>query len=140
MTKRTPYEIVFNYKMVGKCDNPLTRDIQKLYAGLGAKEEKESVEELLEQNRATLKKQFDKKRKKPHLYQEGDLVLVEQKQPATGGSRKLDKRAREPYEIKNVIGNDRYVVEDIEGEQQSHRPCKGIVAVDRLIEIPKQSS
>ena len=64
----------------------------------------------------------------------------EQKLPATGESRKLNKRARGPYEIKTVIGNDRYVLEEIEGEQQSQRPYKGIVAVNRLIEVPKQSS
>ena len=74
------------------------------------------------------------------MYQEGELVLVEQKQPTTGESRKLDKRARGPYEIKKFIGNDRYVVENIEGEQRSKGPYKGIAAVYRLIEIPKQSS
>ena len=55
VTKRTPYDIVFNYKIFEKFDNPLKRDIQKSNVELGTKEEKESVEELLEQNRTTLK-------------------------------------------------------------------------------------
>jgi hypothetical protein len=34
------------------------------------------------------------------------------------------------------IGNDRYVIQDIEGEQQSNRLYKGIIAIDRLKLLP----
>jgi hypothetical protein len=41
-----------------------------------------------------------------------------------------------PYQIVKFIGNDRYMIQDIEGEQQSNRLCKGIIAVDRLKLLP----
>ena len=140
VTKRAPYEIVFNHRAVGRLDNPLTKEIQDLNREMGTAEPKESVENLLEANRVSLKEQFDKHRKAPYVYKPGDLVLVLSDPPATGESRKITKKKKGPYEVRKALGNDRYLIEDIEGEQQSQKPFKGIIAVDRLELIPKQSA
>ena len=53
---------------------------------------------------------------------------------------KINKENKGPYEVRKALGNDRYLIEDIEGEQQSQKPFKGIIAIDRLKLIPKQSA
>lgn len=77
------------------------------------------------------KRDFDKRRKPPHMYKEGDLALVEQKPVATGVSRKLHAPYAGPVVVKKVLPNDRYVVERITnsgGERKRER----IVAVDAM--------
>jgi transposase InsO family protein len=137
VTKRTPFDIIFTYKGGGTVDNPLTLEIKQLNERLGTETEKEPVEELLERNREKLSKQFDSKRKRPNIYEPGDLVLIKSEAVSTGESRKLEPKYRGPYEIVKVLDNDRYLVQDIEGEQQSARIYKGIISVDRLKLVPK---
>ncbi|KAJ8947333.1 hypothetical protein NQ314_008637 [Rhamnusium bicolor] len=81
-----------------------------------------------------------RKRKQAYHFKEGDLVLVRSEAPSTGTSRKLSPKYRGPYEVVKCVGNDRYLIQDIEGEQQSARLYKGIVAVDRLKPVKYESA
>ena len=65
---------------------------------------------------------------------------LERFSPSTDESRKLEPKKRGPYEITKVLRNDRYAVEDVEGEKQSNKRYQGVISVDRLEWIPKQSS
>jgi hypothetical protein len=60
-------------------------------------------------------KQFNKKRRPAVTFNTGNLVLVRTEVPAIGQCRKLSPKYRGPYEIVKFIGNDRYLVQDIEG-------------------------
>lgn len=113
VTKRTPYEIVFSNRAVGLHENPLTKEVHALNKEKGLEEAKTPVVELLEENRAKLKEQFDKKRKEARLYEPGDLVMILSTVPSTGESRKLERTKKGPYEIVKSVGNDRYLVTDI---------------------------
>lgn len=90
--------------------------------------------ERTENEQAKQKAAFDKKRKPPRNYQEGDLVLIRKNELPTSTSRKLAKPYSGPMKVKKVLPNDRYVVCDL---QNSHRTAKRaryekIVAVDRM--------
>ena len=87
--KRTPYEVVFTQRNVGLLDNPLTREIVALNRDIGLEEEQESVEELLEANRAKMQEQFDKKRKIAYEYQQ--FICVKNSKYYKGGSRKITR-------------------------------------------------
>lgn len=137
ITKQTPAELIFNYKPIGTGDSLLTREIQKINDEFGVEIEKEDVSELLEKNKKIISEQFNKKRKYAEKLEPGQLVLVRYEAPATGESRKLTEKYRGPYEVIKEIGNDRYLIQDIEGEKQSQRVYKGIIAIDRLKKIPK---
>lgn len=137
VTKRSPNEIVFNHKGFGISENPLTQEIVALNEELGNEDDKEDVETLLNKNKEKLELQYNKKRKSAPVYQSKDLVLVRSEAPSTGESRKLVPKYKGPYEVVKVLDNDRYLVQDIEGEQQSGRFYKAIVAVDRLKLVPK---
>lgn len=49
-----------------------------------------------------------------------------------GVSKKLIPKYRGPYEIKRVLPNDRYVVSDIMGFQNTQIPYDGILEASRL--------
>lgn len=139
VTKRTPFEIVFHHRSRGVANNPLTAEIIKLNEELNVEDEKEPVETLLAKNRDIQKRQFDKGRREAKEFKEGDLVMVRSEAPATGRSRKLEPKYRGPYEVVNALDEDRYLIQDIEGEQQSSRIYKGILAADRLKAVPLDS-
>lgn len=137
ITKRTSYEIVFNKKGVGTYTTPLTREILELNEKLKLPDEREPVTELLSKNSEKMKTIFDKRRKRAKNYEPGELVMVKSDTPSTGQSRKLEPKYKGPYEIVKTLDKDRYLVQDIEDEQQSSRFYKAIVAVDRLKPIAK---
>jgi hypothetical protein len=139
VTKRSPNEIVFSYKGFGLEENPLTQEIIQLNSEIqfNDKAEEEEIQSLLRKNQEKMKTQFDKKRREPPTYSEKDLVMVRCEAPSTGQSRKLTAKYRGPYEVVKALDNDRYLVQDIEGEQQSARIYKGILPVDRLKLVPK---
>ena len=132
VTKRTPSEIIFKFKPRGPSGSPLTAEIIALNEKIKETEEERPVEQLLEENRIKMKERYDKTRKEAEVFNVGDLVLVRGDTPSTGVSRKLEPKYRGPYEVVKSLGNDRYLVQDIEGEQQSSRMYKGTVPVDRL--------
>ncbi|KAK9711373.1 hypothetical protein QE152_g25489 [Popillia japonica] len=95
-------------------------------------------EQLLEENRVKMKNRYDKHRRPGYNYLPGDLVLVRTQPDTTSGtSHKLEVKYRGPYEIVKVLPGDRYLVQDIEGEQQSGRIYRAIVPIDRIKLIPK---
>ena len=86
-----------------------------------------------------MKEHYDKKRKASRQYEVGDLVMVLSQTPSTGESRKLEPKKRGPYKITKVLRKDRYAVGDIEGEKQSRKRYQGVISVDRLEFISKQT-
>ncbi|KAK2577955.1 hypothetical protein KPH14_000794, partial [Odynerus spinipes] len=137
VTQRTPYEIIFNKRGIGIHTDQLTREIIEFNETLDTVDERKPVSELLEENRVKQKEYFDKRRKSPYLYEKGDIVMVRSEPQATGQSKKLEVKYKGPYEIVKSLGNDRYLVQDIEGEQQSNRLYKAIVAVDKIKLVTK---
>jgi len=74
----------------------------------------------IEKAQETYKNNFVKKRKGHHGYQLGDLVAIKVTQFITG--KKLANKYMGPYEVIQVIRNDRYDVKkasDFEGPQQT---------------------
>lgn len=75
---------------------------------------------------------FNKKHKEASQYKVGDFVMVANTDTTSGTSKKLIPKFRGPYEIKAVLPNDRYVVNDIVGFQWSKIPYEGIIDASRI--------
>ncbi|KAJ8914420.1 hypothetical protein NQ315_017515 [Exocentrus adspersus] len=90
------------------------------------------VEALLEKNQEKMRKQFNRGRREPREYKPGELVLVRAEVSSTGQSRKLYPKYKCSYEVVKSVGNDRYLIQDIQGENQSEKLYKGIISIDRL--------
>lgn len=66
------------------------------------------------------------------MYKENDLVVIENITTATGGSKKLEPKFKEPYQVKKVLPHDRYVIKDIDGQQWCQRYYEFIYAADKM--------
>lgn len=90
--------------------------------------------EKIRSTQAKQKQYFDKKRKKPQVYKEGDLVVIIKQVQSTGTSRKLIAPYSGPMIVKAVLPNDRYVVRDMENSHRTRKTSKyeKTVAVDRI--------
>lgn len=74
-------------------------------------EAKRSIEKIQREN----KKIYDKKRKTPLSYREGDLVAIKRTQK--GPHLKLAHKYLGPYEVAKVLRNHRYLVRKIGGNE-----------------------
>lgn len=74
-------------------------------------EAKKNIEKIQQENR----KNYDRKRKEPTSYREGDLVAIKRTQQ--GPHLKLAHKYLGPYEITKVLRNHRYLLRKVgEGE------------------------
>ncbi|KAJ8913780.1 hypothetical protein NQ315_002686 [Exocentrus adspersus] len=134
----TDSEPVRKYRGIGLKDNPLTVEINRLNdnkmkeIGLDRESKVDKVAELLEKNREKQSEYYNRHKVETKKYNLGDLVMVRDQISSTGDSRKLRPRYRGPYKVSKVLDQDRYVVEDITGEQQSGKPYKTILSSERL--------
>jgi hypothetical protein len=56
----------------------------------------------------------------------GDFVMIRNVDVTPGINKKLLPKFRGPYEVKKCLGNDRYLIGDIEGFQITQIPFEGI--------------
>lgn len=107
----TPFELIFGVKMKQREDLDILSIMDEETAQL-FNEERLALRELAKQNIQTIqtenKKTYNKKCKKPPMYQAGDLVAIKRTQFGTG--MKLRKKYLGPYQVSRVNGNHRYEV------------------------------
>lgn len=74
----------------------------------------------------------NRKRRTANQYNKGDYVMIKNFDSTAGVSRKLIPKFKGPYKVSKVLRNDRYVLEDVEGFQQSRIPYVGVWAVANI--------
>lgn len=84
---------------------------------------KENIEKVQQENKRT----YDKKRKKPLSYREGDLVAIKRTQ--RGPHLKLAHRYLGSYEIIKVLRNHRYLLRKV---SESEGPAQTSSAADYM--------
>ncbi|KAK9739907.1 Integrase zinc binding domain [Popillia japonica] len=78
------------------------------------------------------KGKYDQKHKPPKVYKNGDFVMIVNTDVTPGVNKKLLPKYRGPYKIDKVLGNDRYLISDIEGFQLTRIPFSGIYESSRM--------
>lgn len=126
-TGKTPSELFFGVNQRGLvhdqlkdvvCDEP-TLTIPSL------PHIKLEAAQRIAKNQSQQKTHFDAKHKIPRQYAVGDLVMVRNFDNTVGAPRKLIPYFKESYGIIKVLRNDRYVVADLEGLQNTQRSYIG---------------
>lgn len=137
VTDESPQGILFNYRprnhvgnqllnavmLEDENDNDSRRDMVEI---------RKKVVETAIRKRRNQSDKFNQNRKEPPKYKEKDLVLIRFDPPATGSSRKLLQRFRGPYEVKKILGADRYLVGDTEVTQMTQKPFESVYSAEKL--------
>ncbi|KAJ8909652.1 hypothetical protein NQ315_002917 [Exocentrus adspersus] len=133
-TGETPAKLLFGQNQRGHVADNIRLILEQLEG-----EETKEIESIrdkasqkIEIAQAGNKVYYDKSRKKPTVYKEGDYVMVANVDTTSGVNKKLIPKFRGPYVIKTVLPNDRYVVNDITGFQNTQIPYDGVLDVTRL--------
>jgi len=69
---------------------------------------------------------------KPKAYKLDDLVLTKTEPAITGESRQIKCRYKGPFIVTSVLGNGRYVIEDLPSSKRKQRHYKSVYAADLL--------
>ena len=122
-TKRTPFQLMFGINMKLKDDFKLRELIEEKWMSR-LDEERNDLCAQAKQNilriQSDNRRSYNKKRKEPWKYKEGDLVAIKRTQ--FGPGLKIYPKYFAPYEVVKVLRHDRYVVHKIgnhEGPQQT---------------------
>lgn len=120
-TGKSLFSLLFGTCMKMKKD-PIIKDIIETGMVTQYQQEREKSRELVRQSIAKIqeenKRTYNKKRKAPPEYQEGDLVAIKRTQGGPG--LKLAAKYLDSYRIKKALRNERYVVEKV-GELEGPR-------------------
>jgi len=69
---------------------------------------------------------YDKSHKSPKKYAIGNYIMVKNVDTTPGVNKKHIPKFKGPYEIKKVLPNDRYVIQDIPAFQVTQRPFNSV--------------
>ena len=75
---------------------------------------------------------FRKHSRGARIYSPGDLVFITNVDTTAGTNKKFLPKFKGPYRINKVLGNDRYVVGDVEGIQVSQIPYDGVIEAKNI--------
>lgn len=91
---------------------------------------------IMEENTFEQHLQFDKHHKNPKKIGDsfGDFVMIWNDDVTAGVNKKLLPKYRGPYEVKKLLGNDRYRITDIVHFQVTEKPFEGVLSSE-LIEF-----
>lgn len=131
--KNSPSKILFGVNQIGPINDTLKIYLDSLQndnQNLIELREKaaENIIKLQEYN----EKYYNKKRKPISNYKVGDYVVIKNIDTTPGCNKKLIPKFRGPYEIKKTLDNDRFVVADVEGFQQSQIPFETVCSPDSM--------
>lgn len=125
-TGETPSRLLFGINQRGSIEDPvkeyLDRNVNvndRNLVDLRAKSA-EKIASCQEYNR----KYFNRRHKKPTEYQKGDYVLLRNFDSSANLSKKLIPQYKGPYVIVKTLRNDRYLVADISGFQNTQKNTK----------------
>lgn len=140
-TRCSPHDLLLGYKPRDILANKLVlvlqdigepEDVEKLDRHEKLQKDRERAVANIAATREKAKLRFDRQHAKPTMFRKGDLVLVKHEAPSTGTSRKLEPLFKGPFVVSEVLGNDRYVVEDLPGAQRTQRHYRSVFASEAM--------
>ena len=132
-TGNTPSKLLFGLAQKGHIEDSISDYVRDLRDETNNIDKlRDSASDRIVRTQEQSKVIYDNKHKKPTDYEIGDLVMIINVDTTPGVNKKLIPKYRGPYQIKTKLGNDRYVVCDVEGCQVTQIPFEGIVDVTRM--------
>lgn len=126
-TGETPSTLLFGCKQRGNIIDKIAdymHDLKKSDRDLDSIRADASLKIKKVQQQSELR--VNKKRKQAHVYEIGDLILIRNFDNTPGVSKKLIPQFKGPYKITKCLRNNRYVIADVEGFQNTRKPYVGV--------------
>jgi hypothetical protein len=124
----TPSEALMGYRVV--CHGLLDAGESSM---VDVTEIRDRMVKGAERYQAEMKRRYDEARLPSKVYAVGDFVLLRiTSNVATGQSHKLLPKWRGPFKVTRVLGNDRYVVEDIPGSKRSRLKYQSTAGAENM--------
>lgn len=126
-TGSSPSQLVFGLEQRGPCTDNL-KDFLKITTDYPTRDldtirDQAATRIRLSQQRQKL--DYDRRHKAPKEYKEGDLIMIRNFDSTPGSNKKLLPQFRGPYKISKILRNNRYIVTDPPGCQNTQRPYVG---------------
>lgn len=132
-TGETPSRLLFGIDQLGQVNDNIRLVLEHLHED---ERDLATIRELASENIRKSQEQqqayYNSKHKASHKYDVGDFVMIRNTDTSVGTNKKLIPKFRGPYVIKKVLEQDRYLIEDIEGQQLTQRPYSSILGPDQL--------
>lgn len=134
-TKFTPSELMFGVNQRGEDIDQLSEFLDDLVGEVYERDlskMRQSALESIEKSQAYNAAYLAKKSVPAKSYNVGDFVVMTNVDTTPGANKKLIPKYRGPYVIHKVIGNDRYVIRDVNSCQITQRPYNNVIEASRL--------
>lgn len=135
VTKRSPTELLFGRKLGNPSQgilNHVSEEMLNSQTNKSIEIIRSDASDRIKENQNKNKDRFDRHRKLPHKYKEGDLVrVVRAIVSGSGKSKKLESKCQGPYRIKKVLPNDRFLVVDTPLTRKG-KAYENVVAIDKI--------
>ncbi|CAD7001655.1 unnamed protein product [Ceratitis capitata] len=133
-TKEEPSKLLFGVRQKGKVIDGLRESLESIQEKklLSIENVRSQAQKTQSKSQNYNKEYSDAKRKEPRKFKVGDYVVTLDVSSQTGVSSKLIPKFKGPYRVSEVLKNDRYVVEDVEGFQQTQIPYRGTWSITNL--------
>jgi len=119
----TASRLLFGADQRGKVVDNLKEMLEEIKPKIDIDKIREKAVVKIESVQRENEKRNCKTKCKTNTYKVGDLVMIRNFGPSTG---KLTPQFKEPYEVVKVFRNDRYLVSDLEGFQNTQRRYQGV--------------
>lgn len=130
-----PSVMLFGVRQKGKILDTLKENVLDLLQVSKARsvQEVRQQAEIVQQKAQKYNKEYtDSKRLLARKFNLGDYVAITNASSQVGASSKLIPKFRGPYKVAKILEHDRYLVEDVEGFQQTQVPYKGTWSITNL--------
>jgi hypothetical protein len=130
----TPAELLFGVPQRGTAVDRLTEHLLERQP----KKDRDVIKDRMDAARRIEKKQaetthrFTTKYRPARKYIVGDYVVIRNVDNTPGCNKKFIPTFRGPYVVHKVLGNDRYVIRDVENCQRTQLPYDGILEAGRM--------
>lgn len=133
-TSRTPAELLFGTAQRGVIVDPLSEYLEEKQKhpvrDLG--EIRAAADQRIKAAQKLTAAKHAKQHKPGRTYEIGDYVVIRNVDNTPGTNKKFLQTFKGPYRTFKVLGNDRYVIRDIENCQRTQIPYDGVLDASRL--------
>ena len=126
-TNESPSELLLGYRPRNKSEVGLLNRVSERTYNPNVKARRDKVADVIKKKQAQMKKRYDLRKAPAKVFRCGEVVGIRRTAANNDGkSKQLLGNYGGPYEIKKVLGNDRYLVGDIKGIRLSQKPYIGV--------------